>query len=103
MGSQCYNYKGANSIVVLVVAGSNYKVIWTDVGMKGGISDGGVLKRSGEEEGSLSLSAPEPLPGRSVWTLIGNTQFVQKVTFEPLMVFKQSHYGSWKYYKSLFF
>ena len=103
MGSQCYNYKGANSIVVLVVAGSNYKVIWTDVGMKGRISDGGVLKRSGEEEGSLSLSAPEPLPGRSVWTLIGKTQFVQKVTFEPLMVFKQSHYGSWKYYNSLFF
>ena len=30
----------------------------------------------------------------------GNVQFVQKVTFEPLMYFKQNHDGSWKYYKS---
>ena len=33
----------------------------------------------------------------------GNAQFVQKVTFEPLMDFKQKHYGSWKYYKSCYF
>ena len=33
----------------------------------------------------------------------GNAQFVQKVTFEPLMDFKQNHYGSWKYYKSCYF
>ena len=26
----------------------------------------------------------------------GNTQFIQKVTFEPLMEFKQNHYGNWK-------
>ena len=30
-------------------------------------------------------------------TLKGNAQFVQKVTFEPLMDFKQNHYESWKY------
>ena len=29
----------------------------------------------------------------------GNAQFVQKVTFEPLMYFKQNHYGSWKLLK----
>ena len=28
----------------------------------------------------------------------GNTQFFQKVTFEPLMDFKQNHHRSWKYY-----
>ena len=33
----------------------------------------------------------------------GNAQFVQKLTFEPLMDFKQNHYGSWKYYKSSYF
>ena len=33
----------------------------------------------------------------------GNAQFVQKATFEPLMGFKQNHYGSWKYYKSCYF
>ena len=33
----------------------------------------------------------------------GNAQFVQKVTFEPLINFKQNHYGSWKCYKSFYF
>ena len=33
----------------------------------------------------------------------GNAQFIQKVTFEPLMDFKQNHYGSWKYYKNCYF
>ena len=35
--------------------------------------------------------------------LKGHVQFVQKVIFEPLMDFKQNHYGSWKYYKSYTF
>ena len=34
--------------------------------------------------------------------LKGNAQFFQKVTFEPLMDFKQNHYGSWKYYKNCY-
>ena len=33
----------------------------------------------------------------------GNAQFDGKVTFEPLLDFKQNHYGSWKYYKSCYF
>ena len=33
----------------------------------------------------------------------GNAQFVQRVTFEPSMDFKQIHYGSYKYYKSCWF
>ena len=33
----------------------------------------------------------------------GNAQFVQKVTFESLINFKQDHYGSWKCYKSCYF
>ena len=61
-------YKGANSIVLLVAAGSNYEVTWADVGMSRRISDGSLLKRSGQmlEEGSLNLRARETLPGRSV-------------------------------------
>ena len=35
--------------------------------------------------------------------LKGNAQFFQKVTFEPLMDFKQNHYGNRKYYKSCYF
>ena len=37
------------------------------------------------------------------FALKGNAQFVQKVTFKPLMDFKQKHYGSWKYSKSCYF
>ena len=37
----------------------------------------------------------------SIQIVKGNAQFVQKVTFEPLMDFKQNHCGSWKYYKKL--
>ena len=32
----------------------------------------------------------------------GNAQFVQKVILEPLMDFKQNHYGSEGYYKSCY-
>ena len=32
-----------------------------------------------------------------------DVQFVQKVTFEPLIDFKQNHYGNWKCYKSCYF
>ena len=31
----------------------------------------------------------------------GNAQFVRKATFEPLMDFKQNHYGSWKIIQKL--
>ena len=41
--------------------------------------------------------------GKSEEVFKGNAQFVQKVTFEPLINFKQNHYGSWKYYKSCYF
>ena len=33
----------------------------------------------------------------------GNAQFVQKVTFEPLIDFKQNHYANRKCYKSCYF
>ena len=33
----------------------------------------------------------------------GDALFVQKVTFELLMDFKQNHYGSWRYHKSWYF
>ena len=88
MGSQYYNYKGTNSIVLLVVAGSNYEVTWADVGMNVRISDSGALKRSklGQmlEESSLNLPAPNPLPGRSVptpYVFIGDDAFALQPNF----------------------
>ena len=70
MRSQYYNYKGSNSIVLLVVPGSNYEVTCTNVGMNRKISYGGALKKSKRgqmlEEGSLNLPVPGPFPVRSV-------------------------------------
>ena len=33
MGSQYYNYKGTNSMILMIVAGGNYEVIWADVAL----------------------------------------------------------------------
>ena len=35
--------------------------------------------------------------------LKGNVQFVQKVTFDPLIDFKQNHYANRKCYKNCYF
>ena len=42
-------------------------------------------------------------PKRHKDDLKGNAQFVQKVTFEPLMKFKLNHFRNWKYYKNFYF
>ena len=56
-----------------------------------------LIKYFGEEK----LSDDKKLEDRRRYALVkGNAQFVQKVTFEPLMDFKQNHHRSWKYYKS---
>ena len=46
-----------------------------------------------------SVAIDVPLNG----FLKGKAQFAQEVTSEPLMDFKQNHYGRWKYYKTLYF
>ena len=88
MGSQYYNYKGTSSIIFLVVAGSNYEVTWANVVINERISDGSVLKRSKFnqmlEEGLLNLSAPEPLPVRSIptpYVFIGHDAFALQPNF----------------------
>ena len=69
MGSQYYNYEGNHSIIMMIVAGGNYEVVWADVGVNGRVSDGAVLKRSslGQklENNEINLPAPTPLPSRS--------------------------------------
>ena len=46
MGSQYYNYKGTHSIILMIVAGGNYEVVWADVGVNGRVLDGAVLKEA---------------------------------------------------------
>ncbi|XP_053667837.1 putative nuclease HARBI1 [Anopheles marshallii] len=45
-GASYYNYKGFYSIVLLAVVDSDVNFLYVDVGCKGRISDGGVLKNS---------------------------------------------------------
>ena len=67
-GSLFYNYKGTHSIVLMVLAGPTYEIIWCNVGVNGRVSDGGVWNRSelcaALEIGNLELPLQEPLPNR---------------------------------------
>lgn len=67
-GSIFYNYKGTHSIILMVIADANYKLIYVDVGRNGRFSDGGVFNRCSFvrhlETGRLGFPTPTPLPGR---------------------------------------
>jgi hypothetical protein len=66
-GSQYFNYKGAFSIVLLVVVDARYRFRVVDVGAYGRSSDGGTLSSSAFGTalrlGNLDLPPDRPLPG----------------------------------------
>ena len=66
-GSDYYNYKKTHSIVLMVVAGPDYEVLYADVGTNGRISDGGVWNKcsllTGIDDGSIHLPKPKCLNG----------------------------------------
>ena len=81
-GSLFYNYKGSHSIVLMVLAGPSYEIIWCNVGIIGRVSDGGVWNRTGLcnalENGKIYLPLPEPLPNRTgdcPYVIIGDDAF----------------------------
>ena len=65
-GSQCYNYKNSNSIVLLAIVGPDYECLYAHVGTNGRISDGGAWIKCHFpqmlESEMLALPAPETLP-----------------------------------------
>ena len=70
-GSQFYNYKGTQSIVLMAMVDANYRFTYIDIGCNGRVSDGGVLRDStlgttlfGEHSDMLNIPSPGPLPGR---------------------------------------
>ncbi|XP_050309171.1 uncharacterized protein LOC126745385 [Anthonomus grandis grandis] len=68
-GSEFYNYKSFFSVVVFIVANTNYEVMYFNVGSQGRITVGGVFDNTRFKkmlyENTLNLPELEPLPGRT--------------------------------------
>jgi hypothetical protein len=71
-GSEYYNYKGTNSIVLLAVADALLRFTIVDIGRNGRMSDGGVFSRSALfealEAGTLGIPGPAAIPGTEIVT-----------------------------------
>ena len=65
-GSDYYNYKGFFSIVLLAVVGASAQFIYADVGCRGRISDGGVLRNTefykALEQDKMSIPQSKQIP-----------------------------------------
>lgn len=69
-GSEYYNYKNVNSIVLMAVADAHYKFTYITVGAKGRHSDGGVFANCAFaralEINALNIPPAKPLPHRTL-------------------------------------
>ena len=67
-GSNYYNYKHTNSIVLLAIAGPNYEWLFADVGTNGRMNDSGIWNKSSLsraiENRKIGLPEPRALPYR---------------------------------------
>lgn len=67
-GSDFYNYKGTNSVVLLAITDAEYRFVIVDIGVNGRMSDAAIFNRSdflqALESGQLGLPDPCPLPGQ---------------------------------------
>ncbi|XP_067121525.1 uncharacterized protein [Centruroides vittatus] len=87
-GSQFYNYKGTNSIILLGIADAHCRFLAVDIGAYGSFSDGGVLKASvlGRKlkNGTLGIPSSSILPNSNTLSphvLIGDEAFQLRPDF----------------------
>lgn len=69
-GSTFYNYKSRFSILLMAVVDANYKFIYTNVGVQGRVSDGGLFAqsdlRAALDERKLNLPPAKALPNTNI-------------------------------------
>ena len=101
-GSDYYNYKGFNSLVLLAIVDARYRFLMVDIGAYGRESDGGVLAKSdfGKKlnEGLLRLPAAEAIgnyPYNLPYVFVGDEAFPLK---ENMM---RPYPGTWKFHAFL--
>lgn len=83
-GSYYFNYKRFHSIVMMVVADADLRIIYLDVGTNGRVSDGGVYRKStfyqGLSAGKLHIPTPRRIPENTAedkfpFVLVGDAAF----------------------------
>ena len=84
-GSNYYNYKHTNSIVLLAIAGPNYECLFADVGTNGRMNDSGIWNKSSLrcaiESREIEFPEPKTLPYRSEklpFVIVGDDAFALK-------------------------
>ena len=84
-GSQYWNYKGYNSIIMLALVDGDYKFLWVDIGAMGSCSDCQIFNHSElkelMEDGKAGVPLPEALPHDDMdcgWYIVGDDAFPLK-------------------------
>ena len=84
-GSNYYNYKHTNSIVLLAIAGPCYECLFADVGTNGRMNDSGIWNKSSLrraiENRKIGLPEPRALPYRLEkipFVILGDDAFALK-------------------------
>ena len=84
-GSNYYNYKHTNSIVLLTIAGPNYECLFVDVGTNGRMNDSGIWNKSSLrgaiENREIELPDPRALPNcleKIPFVILGDDAFALK-------------------------
>ena len=82
-GSFYDNYKHTHSIILMAIAGPEYKCLYADVGSNGRVNDSGIWSKTslqGIQDGSFKLSKDEKLSNGEItpYVFLGDDAFALK-------------------------